>query len=88
MPAPMMPCSMQVISEGALHAPGHTEALLQELFIAGQESPAGYATGLSADLTAALAAGRASFPMASLLQSHSSERLSPLISVQREVLFI
>ncbi len=64
---------MQVIREGAVEAPGHTEAVLQELFIAGQDSLAGYAPGLSATLTASLAAGRDAFPLASLLQSHSSE---------------
>ncbi|BDA51126.1 phosphatidylinositol 4-kinase alpha [Coccomyxa sp. Obi] len=62
----------QAIREGAVEAPGHTEAVLQELFIAGQDSLASYAPGLSANLTASLAAGRAAFPMASLLQSHSS----------------
>ena len=64
---------MQVICEGAVQAPGHTEAVLQELFIAGQDSLASYAPGLSAEITASLAAGRTAFPMSSLLQSHSSE---------------
>lgn len=62
----------KVICKGAARAPGHTEALLQELFLAGQESAAVYVPGLSSELTAALAAGRANFPMASLLQGHSS----------------
>lgn len=72
-----MLCNLQVIYEGAVHAPSHTEALLQELYIVGQESPAGYTPGLSADLAATLASGRAAFPMVSLLQSHSSERPHP-----------
>jgi hypothetical protein len=67
--------AMQMILEGSAMAPGHMEALLQELFIEEQVSAADYSPGDSAQLTAALQNGRGSFPMSSLLPPHSSEPL-------------
>lgn len=73
-------CPAQVLHTGAEHAPGHTQALLQELLDGGSQG-APLPPAVAMQLAGAVQAGCAAFPLAGLPQGLSGACASPFPSV-------